>query len=197
MTLVIALMVFVPMLVEALRSSRNERAQLARGGIEPSGDAYELMRIVYPASFLMMIFEGGWRGATPVPLLVGGAVVFATAKLLKWWAILTLGQAWTFRVIVVPGARLVTGGPYRFFRHPNYIGVVGEFAGVTLMTGALVTGPVFTVAFLLLLCKRTAVEERTLRSFHSSATSRSSRAESRDNTLRTVPGEAEERRAHR
>src|SRR5439155_15313781 len=142
MTLVIALMVFVPMLVEALRSSRNERAQLARGGIEPSGDAYELMRIVYPASFLMMIFEGGWRGATPVPLLVGGAVVFATAKLLKWWAILTLGQAWTFRVIVVPGARLVTGGPYRFFRHPNYIGVVGEFAGVTLMTGALVTGPV-------------------------------------------------------
>jgi hypothetical protein len=34
----IALLVFVPMLVEARRSARNERAQRARGGIEPRDD---------------------------------------------------------------------------------------------------------------------------------------------------------------
>ena len=52
------------------------------------------------------------------------------AKALKWWAILTLGRFWTFRVIVVPGATLVAGGPYRWLRHPNYVGVIGELVGV-------------------------------------------------------------------
>jgi methyltransferase len=181
MTLVVALLVFVPMLVEALRSARNERTQLARGGIEPAGDVYELMRVAYPASFVIMMLEGAWRGSMPVTLVVGGASVFAIAKLLKWWAILTLGHAWTFRVIVVPGARLVDSGPYRFLRHPNYVGVIGEFVGVLLMTGAFVTGPVVTVAFIVLLLRRTVVEERSLRPF---------------DKHRAVPSEAEGRHTH-
>jgi methyltransferase len=166
MMLAVALLVFVPMLVEALRSARNERAQRERGGIEPAGDVYELMRVVYPASFAIMMLEGAWRGARPVTLIVVGAAVFAIAKLLKWWAILTLGPAWTFRVIVVPGARIVDTGPYRFLRHPNYVGVVGEFVGVALMTGALVTGPLATVVFIALLLRRTIVEERSLHQAH-------------------------------
>ena len=56
-------------------------------------------------------------------------MVFAGAKALKWWAIDTLGGAWTFRVIVVPDAPLVARGPYRWLRHPNYVGVLGEFIG--------------------------------------------------------------------
>jgi methyltransferase len=167
MTIGVALLVFVPMLVEALRSVRNERAQRARGGIEPGGDVYELMRVVYPASFVVMLIEGAWRGATPMTLVVGGAAVFAMAKLLKWWAILTLGPAWTFRVIVVPGGRRVGSGPYRFLRHPNYVGVVGELVGIALMTGARVTGPVVTVGFIALLLRRTVVEERSLDQAHS------------------------------
>ena len=52
-----------------------------------------------------------------------GLAVFAAAKLLKWWAIRSLGPYWTFRVIVVPGSSRVDSGPYRFLRHPNYIAV--------------------------------------------------------------------------
>ena len=55
--------VFVPMLVEARRADRNERVQRARGGIEPPGDVYDVMRIAYPAVFLAMIAEGAWRSA--------------------------------------------------------------------------------------------------------------------------------------
>jgi methyltransferase len=196
MTRIVALLVFVPMLVEALRAARNERRQRARGGLEPDGDVYELMRVVYPLSFVVMMLEGAWRGTTPVPLVVGGAVVFATAKVLKWWAILTLGQAWTFRIIVVPGSRLVASGPYRFLRHPNYVGVVGEFVGVLLMTGALVTGPVVTAAFIVLLLRRMVVEERSLRPLDPSTHSGSSRGEWGDDKLRTAPSEAEGRQAH-
>jgi methyltransferase len=155
--------VFAFMLVEARRAAANERAQRARGGLEPPGDVYGLMQIAYPLSFLAMLAEGAWRGGAPAPLLAAGALVFAAAKALKWWAILTLGPFWTFRVIVIPGTTRVVSGPYRFVPHPNYVAVVGEFVGIALMAGARVSGPVALLMFAALLVKRIAVEERTLR----------------------------------
>jgi methyltransferase len=164
----IALLIFAPMLVEAARAARNERAQRARGGIEPQDDVYNIMRIVYPAAFLAMLAEGGVRalrattstGSTVVVVI--GVVVFAVAKIIKWAAILALGRRWTFRVIVVPGDTLVASGPYRYCRHPNYIGVIGELVGAALMTRALVAGPLAVIVFAILLQKRIAVEERAL-----------------------------------
>ena len=152
------------MLIEARRAARNERAQLKRGGVEPPDDVYKMMRVAYPACFLAMLVEGAWRGMPPLAVLTTGATLFVLAKALKWWAILTLGPFWTFRVIVVPGVPLVVRGPYRWLRHPNYVGVVGELAGGALMTGALVTGPIATAGFLILLSKRIAVESRMLQS---------------------------------
>jgi methyltransferase len=165
-------MVFLPMLLEALRASRNERAQRARGGVEPSGDVYQLMRVAYPAAFIAMIAEGAARGWPPPPIVAAGALVFAAAKAIKWWAIASLGRFWTFRVIVVPGAALVTRGPYRFIRHPNYAGVMGELAGVALLAGARWSGPVAMLAFGLLVLKRIAVEDRTLRGGGEAASTR-------------------------
>jgi methyltransferase len=66
-------------------------------------------------------------------------------------------------VIVVPGDRLVGSGPYRYLRHPNYVGVIGELIGAALMTRALVTGPIAVIVFAVLLYNRIAVEERVLR----------------------------------
>ena len=155
--------VFAFMLVEARRAAANERAQRARGGLEPPGDVYGLMQIAYPVSFLAMLAEGAWRGGAPAPLVAAGTMVFAAAKALKWWAILTLGPFWTFRVIVIPGTTRVVSGPYRFVPHPNYVAVMGEFVGIALMAGARVSGPAALLVFAALLVKRIAVEERTLR----------------------------------
>jgi methyltransferase len=156
--------VFGPMAIEARRAARNERAQRARGGVEPSGDAriYAWMQITYPGAFALMLAELVVRGS-PSPIVIAvGALTFAAAKALKWWAIATLGPCWTFRVIVVPGAPLVTGGPYRFIAHPNYAAVAGELAGTAFMTGAIVTGPVMTMLFCVLMTRRIAVERRAL-----------------------------------
>jgi len=109
-----------------------------------------------------MLVESALRGAQPLPVVAAGLIVFASAKLVKWAAIVALGRSWTFRVIVVPGDSLVASGPYRYLRHPNYVGVVGEFVGAALMTGAIVTGPVALLGFGFLLWRRIAVEERAL-----------------------------------
>ena len=162
MLIALSVVVFRLMLIEARRAWRNERAQLARGGIEPPDDVYKTMRIVYPAAFLAMIAEAQVGGAPPRGVALAGIALFAAAKALKWWAILTLGPFWTFRVIVVPGASLVATGPYRYLRHPNYVGVIGELAAVALMTGARLTGPIVTLLFGLIILKRIAVEEKAL-----------------------------------
>jgi methyltransferase len=158
------LLVFVPLVAEAARARRNELAQFARGGIEPRGDVYTIMRVAYPGAFLAMIAEGWLRGFGGRTWFVAGAALFLAAKLLKWWAIVSLGSAWTFRVIVVPHAPLVSSGPYRLVRHPNYVAVIGELFSVALMTGAAFSGPVMTVLFGFLILRRIKVEERALRS---------------------------------
>lgn len=152
--------VFVPMLAETWLAASNERRQRARGGIEPPGDVYRIMRIVYPAAFAAMIAEGVWDPSHA--WWAAGLAVFVAAKALKWWAVAVLGQSWTFRVIVRPDAALVTSGPYRLLRHPNYVAVVGELVGVALMSGARFAGPLMTLVFCGLMLKRIAVEDRAL-----------------------------------
>ena len=156
------IVVFGLMLIEARRATRNERAQRRRGGIEASGDVYQAMRLAYPAAFLTMFAEGAMRGRPGTWALISGATLFGCAKVLKWWAIATLGPFWTFRIIVLPGVPLVASGPYRWMRHPNYVGVIGELIGTALITGAVVSGPVVTAIFMALLSKRIDVESRML-----------------------------------
>jgi methyltransferase len=160
--ILIALAIFIPMLLEARRAAANEQVQRALGGIEPADDVYKMMRVAYPATFLAMIVEGALRRPAAGILLAAGAAVFVFAKALKWWAILTLGGFWTFRVIVVPGESLVVTGPYRWLRHPNYLAVVGELVGTALMTAAAITGPLATAGFCVLLSKRISIEDRAL-----------------------------------
>jgi methyltransferase len=74
----------------------------------------------------------------------------------------SLGVRWTFRVLVLRDAPLVSGGPYAVLRHPNYVAVVGELAAVALMMNARLSGPVVTVLFSLLMWRRIGVENRAL-----------------------------------
>jgi methyltransferase len=161
-TILLATMVLVPMLGEWWVSVRNERQLRAQGAVEPDGDVYALMQIIYPASFLAIIFESAQRAPAQDALVAAGFAIFVAAKMLKYWAITTLGVRWTFRVLVPPASTLVTGGPYRVLRHPNYVAVIGELVGAALIAHAVVSGPIAVVAFGLLIVLRIRIEERAL-----------------------------------
>jgi methyltransferase len=154
--------VAVMMLAEAAISRRHERILRASGAVEPGGDVYATMQWAYPAAFLAMAVEGAVLGPFPPTVIVGGVVLMIAAKLLKWWAMAALGVRWTFRVLVLPGAPLVTGGPYAIARHPNYVAVVGELVAMAMMTGARVIGPVGTLFFSWLILRRMRVENSAL-----------------------------------
>ncbi len=150
------------MLIEALRSSSNERGLRSRGAIEPVDDVYPIMSVVYPASFIAMALEGVWWGGPRQPWVLAGLAVFVLGKLVKFWAIAVLGDRWSFKVLVLPGAPLIARGPYRFIRHPNYVGVMGELLGTAIFMPAPITGTLAVLAFAWILWRRIAVEERAL-----------------------------------
>ena len=94
--------------------------------------------------------------------MLWGLAVFGLAKAIKFWAIASLGPRWSFRVLVLPGAPLVTSGPYRWMRHPNYVGVMGELRAWPIALSAVITGALALVAFGWILVRRIKVEERAL-----------------------------------
>src|ERR1041384_1714750 len=154
--------VIVMMLAELKRSRVNERLLRERGAVEPSGDVYRPLALVYPGLFVLMAAEGALTGPSSDVLLIAGFAVFAAAKLLKLWAITTLGRRWSYRVLVLPSGPLVATGPYAYLRHPNYAAVFGEIGGFALMVHAPATGVIALIAFAVLVRKRIAVEENAL-----------------------------------
>ena len=161
-SVVVLAVLAIAMLAEMLVSRANERGLLARGAIEPGDDVYRAMSWTYPVSFVAMGLEGGLFGPPPGLTTAIGLAVLAAATAIKYWAIHSLGPRWSFRVLVLPGAPLVTRGPYAYLRHPNYVGVVGELIGVALLVGAPVSGVISVAVFGYLIKRRTLVENRAL-----------------------------------
>jgi methyltransferase len=84
------------------------------------------------------------------------------AQLLRYWAIRSLGKFWNTRILIVPGERLVTMGPYRYLKHPNYVSVIIEIAVIPLIFSCYITAAVFTVLNILALRRRIKIEESAL-----------------------------------
>ena len=147
---------------EALLSSANETRLRREGAVEPAGDVYRTMAWAYPLGFMAMGVEGMWHGPAPAVALASGLAVFGLAKALKAWAMVSLGPRWCFRVLVPPGATLVTAGPYRWLSHPNYAAVVGELVGVMLTVWAPIAGVLAIAGFGALIRARIRIEDRAL-----------------------------------
>jgi methyltransferase len=147
---------------ELMLSRSNERALKLRRAREPDGDVYRALAWAYPMMFVLMAIEGVVARRPPGYTTVAGGIVWAAAKALKFWAIATLGPRWTYRVMVPADAPLVTTGPYAWLRHPNYVAVFGEIAGIALLVRAPIAGVIALIAFGILVRKRIAVEEKAL-----------------------------------
>jgi methyltransferase len=149
--------------LELLISERHARRALAAGGVEAGRGHYPAM-VAFHALFLAAcaLEPLAWPRPWPMPVALGALAVALLAQGLRWWAVATLGERWTTRVVVRPGLPPVTRGPYRWLRHPNYLAVVLEIAAVPLVGGAVVTAALGTLGNALLLSVRIPAEERAM-----------------------------------
>jgi methyltransferase len=150
-------------LVELAWSARNARRLRNRGGVESGAGHYPWMVALHTGFLVAVPFEvtiaaRPFVPALGVPML---ALVLATT-VLRWWVITTLGERWCTRVIVPPGAGLITTGPYRLVRHPNYVAVAIELPALALVHSAWATALLFGTLNILLLRTRIRVENAVL-----------------------------------
>ena len=149
-------------LLELRLSRRNERLLRARGAIERGRGHYPLMVALHTLWLLSTLVEGFLRGPGLPALWPIPAALFLLVQPLRYWAILSLGDYWNTRILVVPNAKLVARGPYRYLRHPNYVVVAVEVATFPLIFGAWVTALVFSALNAALLFVRIREENRAL-----------------------------------
>jgi methyltransferase len=144
---------------ELAYARRNTRLLLARGAIEVGRAHYPLIVLLH-ASWLVAVVVM----LPPSPPIHWPAVAALVGlQALRLWVIVALGPYWTTRIVTLPEAPLVRGGPYRFLRHPNYAVVVGEIAILPLAFGQVGVAIVFSVLNAAVLWWRIRIEDRALR----------------------------------
>lgn len=152
-------------MVEMGIARRNARWSLARGAREFGSGHYPIMVALHTSLLVAALTEVWWRDPRPIPALTAVSLLLLAGTMsLRYWVIGTLGHRWNTRVIVLPEGQVVTGGPFRFLRHPNYLAVAIEVAVLPLVHAAFITAVVFSVANAALLRVRIRVEEDALRS---------------------------------
>jgi methyltransferase len=160
---VLVALVGLERLAELVVSQRNTAWSLARGGREHGAGHYPFMVVLHTGLLAGALVEVLLADRPYVPVLAWTMLALVVlAQALRWWCITTLGKRWSTRVVVVPGLPLVTGGPYRWLRHPNYVAVVVEGFALPLVHSAWLTALVFTLANAALLRIRIGVEDAAL-----------------------------------
>ncbi len=150
-------------LVELSLSRRHQRALAATGAAPLPEPIFGAMVALHGAILVGAVVEvlalhRSFVAAVGVPALV----LFGLANLLRFWVIATLGVHWNVRVVRSMPLGVVTTGPYRFVRHPNYLAVFVELFALPLIHGAVVTALAGAVLHALVLRRRVALEESVL-----------------------------------
>lgn len=155
----IAILGFVTLqrLAELILARENTRALLAMGAREHGRSHYPLIVAVH-ASWLISLWWLAPARSIHWPFLI----LFALLQLGRLWVIRTLGNRWTTRIIVLPGAPLITAGPFRFVSHPNYLIVIGEVAVLPLVFGLWELALLFSALNAIVLTIRVREENRAL-----------------------------------
>jgi len=143
------------------------RAARAAGTAEAIPEpGYRAMVLVHLGWWLGCAAETVWRGDNwPAAVALPAGAAWLAALGLRAWMMAALGGLWNVRLVARTGQPIVTGGPYRWVRHPNYLAVIVEIAAVPLLVGAPLTALLGSAANAWVLRGRIAREEAYLGAF--------------------------------
>jgi methyltransferase len=143
-------------------SRRNARRALSLGAREAGRGHYPWMVALHSGLLAASAAEAVFLHRRFSPKLgILSLTGCALGQALRYWAVRTLAERWTTRVIV-SDLTPVTRGPYRWLRHPNYLAVILETACIPLVGSCVITAATFSIANAFLIAQRIAIEEEAL-----------------------------------
>lgn len=150
-------------IVELQISRRHQKEMMARGAAKVDEPRFRWMVALHSAVLLGAALEVVLLKRPFLPALAAAMfVVFLGANCLRWWVIRTLGNHWNVQVMDSTSLGVVSSGPFRYVRHPNYAAVFSEMVALPLIHTAWITAVVGSLAHVAVLSQRLATEERVL-----------------------------------
>ena len=150
-------------LVELHISKRHQKEMAARGAAKIDEPKFRWMVLLHSAVLFGAALEVVFLQRPLLPWLAALMfAVFLVANAVRWWVIRSLGQHWNVQVMDSTRLGVVTSGPFRYVRHPNYAAVFAEMLALPLIHTAWITATVGAVAHAGVLAQRLSTEERVL-----------------------------------
>ncbi|HUR42481.1 MAG TPA: isoprenylcysteine carboxylmethyltransferase family protein [Aestuariivirga sp.] len=162
--IIVLSLVTLQRLAELWIAHRNTKRLMGQGGFEVGSGHYPLI-VALHAIWL----AGLWFLALHLEISWPWIFAYLVLEAARGWIIAALGSRWTTRIIVVPGETLVAEGPYKYFRHPNYMIVAGEIFILPMAFGLWWYALLFAALNGGLLYWRIKAEEEALKPLRESA----------------------------
>lgn len=148
-------------LVELVVSVRRMKQRPDAVISEPA--LFPLMAALHTGLVVAPLAEVWFLGRPFVPAAaVASVAILLAATGLRIWTLRTIGIAWNVRVVEPKNDTVVTGGPYAWIRHPNYVAVILEILALPLFHGAWLSVLGLTALNGLVLFFRIRTEEAVL-----------------------------------
>lgn len=156
-------LVGIERLGELVISRRNQRQLEKRGSHKIPEPHFRFMVLVHVGVLVGAGLEVLFLHRPLIPALaIPMAVLFVLSNVLRWWVIQTLAGHWNVEVMDSSRVGVVSSGPYRWVRHPNYVGVVAEVFSLPMIHTAWITAIAGTLGYLEILRRRLRVEDGVL-----------------------------------
>jgi methyltransferase len=156
-------LVGIERLVE-LRISRRNQRRMAEQGVRKIVEPHFPWLVAFHT--VVLVFAGLEVLLLHRPLIPALAItmtaLFILSNLLRWWVIRLLADLWNVQIMESSRIRIVTSGPYRWIRHPNYVGVVMEVFSLPMIHTAWITSLVGTALYMEVLRRRVLMEDSVL-----------------------------------
>lgn len=144
-------------------SKNHQRQMIARGATKIADPKFRWMVLVHTGVLLGSACEVVFLKRPLLPALAAVMfVLFLGANAVRWWVIRTMGQHWNVQVVDSTQLGVVTSGPFRYVRHPNYAAVFVEMLALPLIHTAWITATLGALAHISVLVQRLSAEERVL-----------------------------------
>ena len=157
---ILALAVLLQRGLEELHSARNTARLMQQGAQETGSDFYPVVAVSHLA----------WIAAIALLVPPEAAVnwwillVYVALQAARYWIIGSLGRYWTHRIITLETAPIITRGPYRLVRHPNYVVTVMETFLLPLVFGAWQLSVIMSAIWIAVIVYKVRLEDQALAS---------------------------------
>jgi methyltransferase len=144
-------------------SRRHQQQMVADGATKVQEPHFRWIVFVHTAILIGAALEVVLLRRPFIPILAAVMLLlFLAGNAVRLWVVRTMGKHWNVQVMNSTSLGVVTDGPFRFVRHPNYAAVFVELVSLPLIHTAWITAVLGCVGCIATISQRIALEESVL-----------------------------------